>query len=101
MKTVSKYSLQYLKSLFIFIKMSIKKFILILLLTFALNLGVQNTRALTETQRHIIENILEQNYSKDNEEFIQEVEKKKFYEMVKLYMNVLQTNKRSKFYNTS
>lgn len=81
--------------------MIIKKFIIILLLAFTLNVGVQSSRALSETQRHIIENILEQNYTRDNENFIKEVEKKRFAEMVKLYINILEANKSNKFYNSS
>lgn len=80
--------------------MVIRKFILILLLVFTLNLGVQSSRVLSNSSRHIIENIIEKNFTKDNEEFIKEVEKKRFSEMVKLYINILQTNKQQ-YYNTS
>jgi membrane associated rhomboid family serine protease len=79
----------------------IKKFILILLLAFTLNLGVQSSRLMSNTSRHIIENIIEKNFTKDNEEFIKEVEKKRFSEMVRLYTNILQTNKNFTYYNTS
>ncbi len=81
--------------------MILKKFIIIFLLAFTLNIGIQSPRTLSQTQRHIIENILEKNYSKDNEEFIKEVEKKRFSEMVKLYINILQAHKNFTYYNTS
>jgi hypothetical protein len=81
--------------------MVIRKFILILLLAFTLNIGMQSSRALNNTSRHVIENILEKNFTKDNDEFIKEVEKKRFSEMVRLYMNILEANKRIKYYNTS
>ncbi|MBS1495028.1 MAG: hypothetical protein JST55_16090 [Bacteroidetes bacterium] len=81
--------------------MIIRKFILILLLAFTLNLGVQSSRVLSNTSRHAIESITEKNFTKDNEEFIKEVEKKRFSEMVKLYINILESNKKSKYYNTS
>lgn len=81
--------------------MSIRKFILILLLAFTLNLGAQSSRVLSNSSRHVIENIVEKNFAKDNEEFIKEVEKKRFSEMVKLYMSILKTNKNNQFYNSS
>jgi len=81
--------------------MIIRKFILILLLAFTLNLGIQSSRALSYTSRHVIENIIEKNFTKDNEEFIKQVEKKRFSEMVKLYINILQANRHNQFYNTS
>lgn len=81
--------------------MIIRKLILILLLTFTLNLGMQNSRVLSNTSRHVIENIIEKNFTKDNEEFVKEVEKKRFSEMVSLYINILESNKKSKYYNTS
>jgi hypothetical protein len=79
----------------------IKKFILILLLAFTLNIGMQSSRMINNSTRHIIENIVEKNFTKDNEEFIKEVEKKRFTEMVKLYINILESNKYSRYYNTS
>jgi hypothetical protein len=81
--------------------MIIRKFILILLLAFTLNHGMQNSRLLSNTSRHIIENIIEKNFAKDNEDFIKEVEKKRFSEMIKLYIQILETNKRYKYFNTS
>lgn len=81
--------------------MIIRKFILIFLLVFTLNLGMQNSRVLNNSSRHVIENIIEKNFTKDNEEFIKEVEKKRFSEMVKLYINILEANKHNQFYNTS
>ena len=81
--------------------MLIKKFILILLLAFTLNIGMQSSRMINNSSRHIIENTAEQNFTKDNEEFIKEVEKKRFAEMVKLYITILEVNKHSQFYNTS
>ena len=81
--------------------MTIRKFILIFLLVFTLNLGMQNSRVLSNTARHTIENIIEKNFTKDNEEFIKEVEKKRFSEMVKLHINILEANKKFIFYNTS
>ncbi|MBN8570321.1 MAG: hypothetical protein J0M18_11885 [Ignavibacteria bacterium] len=62
---------------------------------------MQNSRVLSNTSRHIIENIIEKNFAKDNEDFIKEVEKKRFSEMVRLYINILESNKKSKYYNTS
>lgn len=81
--------------------MIIRKFILIILLAFTLNLGVQSSRVLSNSNRHVIENIIEKNFTKDNEEFIKEVEKKRFSEMVKLYIQILETNKCYKYFNTS
>ncbi len=81
--------------------MHIRKFILILLLAFTLNLGVQSSRAMSHTSRHIIENVIEKNFTKDNDEFLKKVEKKRFSEMVKLYINILEANKRYKYFNTS
>lgn len=81
--------------------MILKKFIIIFLLAFTLNIGVQSSRTLSQTQRHIIESITEKNFSKDNEEFIKEVEKKRFSEMVKLFINILERNKCDKYCNTS
>jgi len=79
----------------------IKKFILILLLAFTLNIGMQSSRMINNSTRHVIENIVEKNFTKDNEEFIKEVEKKRFAEMVKLYINILESNKYTNYYNTS
>lgn len=62
---------------------------------------MQSSRMINNSARHIIENTAEQNFMNDNEEFIKEVEKKRFAEMVKLYINVLEKNKQTKFYNTS
>lgn len=81
--------------------MIIRKFILILLLAFTLNLGVQSSRVLSNSSRHVIESVVEKNSTKDNEEFIKEVEKKRFSEMIKLYINIIESNKKSKFYNSS
>jgi len=81
--------------------MILKKLILILLLAFTLNLGLQNSRVLSNSSRHIIESVTQQNYPKGNEDFIKEVEKKRFSEMVKLYINILETDRRDKYYNTS
>lgn len=81
--------------------MVIRKFMFILLLAFTLNLSVQSSRVMSNSSRHVIENIIEKNFTKDNEEFIKEVEKKRFSEMVKLYINILQANKNFSYYNTS
>lgn len=89
------------KSFFYIQLMIIRKFILILLLAFTLNLGVQSSRVLSNSSRHVIESIIEKNFTKDNEEFIKEVEKKRFSEMIKLYIQILEKNKRFKYFNTS
>lgn len=81
--------------------MLVKKFILILLLAFTLNIGMQSSRMINNSTRHIIENIVEKNFTKDNEEFIKEVEKKRFTEMVKLYINILESCKHTNYCNTS
>jgi len=80
--------------------MILKKFIIIFLLAFTLNIGIQSSRILSQTQKNIIESVIEQNYSKDNDEFIKKIENGRFAEMVKLYISILKINKNN-YYNTS
>lgn len=81
--------------------MIIKKFIIIFLLAFTLNVGLQNQRMINNSPRHILVNVIGKNYTKDNEEFIKRIEKKRFAEMIKLYINILEINKHTYYYNTS